>query len=577
MVKKLFKILLEIHNYLFSQRKQKYIFFLILGLFSVILESFGYLSIVPLITVLINPGYLETSFILSEIKQIIQSDTDYDFIMKYGLICISLFIFGSIFSFIQISLQVKFVNSIILNTRNKLLENYLNKNLSFHKNNNSTHLISKLFTQIDEMGQTVIFGFFDFINSIFLVLIFLGILSLADWKLTISALCFLVIFYFLIELNLKKKVKSIASILYESNLKALSYASETIKLFKEISLELQKNFFLNRFDSEIKKIYKARNFVRIIPRLSKFLIETVGIGSIIILILYVYSKEKNVNLFLETIILFSLSVYKIFPNLNKCFQININLKSGSKQLFNILNDFKNDQSIKKDRIKDFFFKNTIKFENISFFYKDKKIINEINLNIKKNSTILIYGKSGSGKSTICDLISGHLKPSNGSIIVDGIKRELHLIRNLKKYVGYVGQEPLILNENFYKNISLEDSYEKNKIEDIGKIARLDEFITNKKNKYDEIISENGKNLSGGQKQRISIARALYLDPEILIIDEGTSNIDTVTEKEIYELIYKNFKLKTKIIITHHLNEFIKYDYCYKIEHGKIIHHGEKAI
>jgi len=93
----------------------------------------------------------------------------------------------------------------------------------------------------------------------------------------------------------------------------------------------------------------------------------------------------------------------------------------------------------------------------------------------------------------------------------------------------------------------------------------------------EIISENGKNLSGGQKQRISIARAIYLNPEILIIDEGTSNIDSATEKEIYDLIYKNFDFKTKIIITHHLKEFIKYDYCYKIDKGMVIYHGKNAI
>ena len=203
----MFKILFEIHNYLFSQRKIKYIFFLIIGLISVIFESFGYLSIVPLITVLINPEYLQSSFVLSEINRIIESSDDYDFIMKYGFICIFLFIFGSIFRFIQVSLQVRFVNSIILDTRNKLLKNYLGKDLIFHKNNNSTHLISKLFTQIDEMGQTVMFGFFDFINSTFLVLIFLGMLSLADLKLTLSALIFLAIFYILIELNLKKKNK----------------------------------------------------------------------------------------------------------------------------------------------------------------------------------------------------------------------------------------------------------------------------------------------------------------------------------------------------------------------------------
>tara|TARA_B110000967_G_scaffold209688_1_gene267093 strand:+ start:15956 stop:17677 length:1722 start_codon:yes stop_codon:yes gene_type:complete len=571
------KILLKIHKYLYSQKKREYIIFLLLGLVAVFFESFGYISIVPLITVLINPDYLQQSIILQYINSLVQSSSNHDFIMKYGVFCIFLFIFGSIFSFIQVSLQVRFVNSIILNTRQKLLKNYLNKDVNFYKNNNTSNLISKLFTQIDEMGTTVIFGFFDFINSIFLVIIFLVLLSVADWKLTISALTFLSFFYFLIELNLKKKIKQIAATLYESNLKALSFATEAIKLFKEISLEKQKDFFLKRFYNEINKIYKARNFVRIVPRFSRFLIETIGIGSIIIFILIVYSKNQNVDNFLETIILFSLSVYKIFPNLNKCFQINVNLKSGSKQLFSILDDIKSVNLKKVLEIENNFFDNAIELRNVSFFYGSKQIINKVNIVIKKNSTILIYGKSGSGKSTICDIISGHLDIKYGEILIDKNPINLCEYSNIQRYYGYIGQEPLVLNENFYRNISLQENYDKKKVEEVARISRIDEFINNKKNKYDEIISENGKNLSGGQKQRISVARALYLDPEILIIDEGTSNIDVTTEKEIYELIYKNFPSKTKIIITHHLNEFIKYDYCYKISQGEVIYHGNQAV
>jgi len=573
----LFKILFEINNYLYSQKKIKYILFLILGLISVFFESFGYLSIVPLITVLINPDYIETSIILVEISKIIQSSSDYDFIIKYGFICIFLFVFGSIFSFIQVALRVKFVNSIILDTRQKLLNNYLSKDLNFHKNNNTTHLVSKLFTQIDEMGQTVIFGFFEFINSTFLVLIFLFLLSIADWRLTLSALTFLSFFYLVIELNLKKKIKKIANTIYESNLKALSFATEAIKLFKEISLKKQKEFFLNRFFKEINKIYQARNFVRIVPRFSRFLIETTGIGSIIVFILIIYSIEKNVDQFLETIILFSLSVYKIFPNLNKCFQININLKSGSKQLLNILNYIECKETKKNYKIENNFFNKSIELKDVSFFYDSKEIIKKVNLLINKNQTILIYGKSGSGKSTICDIISGHLSIKSGKMLIDGNQINLTEYNDIQKYYGYIGQEPMILNENFYKNISLQDEFNKIDVENAAKIARVDEFINTKNNEYNEIISENGKNLSGGQKQRISIARAIYLNPEILIIDEGTSNIDSATEKEIYDLIYKNFDFKTKIIITHHLKEFIKYDYCYKIDKGMVIYHGKNAI
>ena len=571
------KILLKIHYYLYLKGKTKYLLFLFFGIFSVIFETFGYLSIVPLITVLINPDYLSQSNILLFLKSIIQSTNDYDFIMKYGLICIFIFIFGSIFSFIHISLQVRFVNSIILNTRQGLLKNYLNKDLSFHKNNNTTNLISKLFTQIDEMGTSVVFGFFEFINSAFLVIIFLSLLSLADWKLTLSALIFLSIFYFLIEINLKKKIKNTAKILYETNIKALSFATEALKLFKEISLEKQKNFFLLRFRDEIDKIYKARNFVRIVPRFSRFLIETIGIGSIIVFILVIYSKDRSVDNFLETIVLFSLSVYKIFPNLNKCFQISVNLKSGSQQFINILKDIEEYLEPKKFDVKNDFFNESIKLKNINFFYGPKKIINNISMYIKKNNTILIYGKSGSGKSTICDIITGHLNIDQGEILIDNKPFNMFYYKNLRSYFGYVGQESLILNENFYKNIALEENFDKEKVEKVSKIARIDEFINNKIKKYEEIISENGKNLSGGQKQRISIARALYLDPEVLIIDEGTSNIDSATEKEIYELVYKNFKLKTKIIITHNLTNYIKYDYCYKIDKGEIIYHGKKAI
>ena len=492
----MFKILFEINNYLYSQKKIKYILFLILGLISVFFESFGYLSIVPLITVLINPDYIETSIILGEISKIIQSSSDYDFIIKYGFICIFLFVFGSIFSFIQVALQVKFVNSIILDTRQKLLNNYLSKNLNFHKNNNTTHLVSKLFTQIDEMGQSVIFGFFDFINSIFSVLIFLFLLSIADWKLTLSALTFLSFFYLIIELNLKKKIKKISNTLYESNLKALSFATEAIKLFKEISLKKQKEFFLSRFFKEINKIYQARNFVRIVPRFSRFLIETMAIGSIIVFILIIYSIEKNVDQFLETIILFSLSVYKIFPNLNKCFQININLKSGSKQLLNILNDVEYKETKKNYKIENNFFNKSIELKDVSFFYDSKEIIKKVNLLINKNQTILIYGKSGSGKSTICDIISGHLSIKSGKMLIDGNQINLTEYNDIQKYYGYIGQEPMILNENFYKNISLQDEFNKINVENAAKIARVDEFINTKNNEYNEIISENGKNLSG---------------------------------------------------------------------------------
>ena len=142
------------------------------------------------------------------------------------------------------------------------------------------------------------------------------------------------------------------------------------------------------------------------------------------------------------------------------------------------------------------------------------------------------------------------------------------------FFGYVGQEALILNENYYRNISLEENFDKARVEKAARISRIDEFIKNKTDGYNDEISENGKNLSGGQKQRIAIARAIYSDPEILILDEATSNLDIKIESEIYELIYKQFSDKTIIIITHRLSDHLKFDHCYKIEDGLIVYDGK---
>ena len=512
------------------------------------------------------------------IYEIIGSQNVFEFTMSYGIISISLFLISSTMGFFASALQVKFVNKIVYTTRKNLLTSYLDRDLTFHKKSNSSKLISKLFTQLDEVGQLTFFGFFEFIVSLVSLIIFLIIFLLVSWKTTISAIILLLIFYFIVDLNLKKKIKIIANDLYTSNIEGLTFANEAIKLVKEIIFPEQKLFFLNRFDRQIFKIFKGRNFVRITPRFSRYLIETFAIGSIIAVTLLLYKQNQGITDFLETLILFGLSIYKIFPSINKCFQININIKSASFQLFGILDDLQNKEKlISNNQTKNkYLFKEKIEFKNINFSY-DKKILKNINIIIEKNKNILIYGKSGSGKTTICDLISGHLLSESGEILIDGKKINLSNYQNLKKFFGYVSQEALILNEDFYKNISLEEDCDQQKVEEISKIARIDEFIKSKPKGYRDIISENGKNLSGGQKQRISIARALYHDPEVIIMDEGTSNLDSVTEQEIYGLIFQKFNKKTKIIISHRMSELIKFDICYKIKDGEVIYAGDKIL
>lgn len=542
---------------------------LLFSFVSVFFESFGFISLVPLISILLNPDLIHQTEMINKIYIFLGSENDRQFIINYGIISISIFLISGFLFFVNTAVQVTFVNKIIKKTRLNLLDQYLKRDYIFHKNSNSVHLISKLFTQIDETSQLTIFGYFEFINKILSSLIFITILSIYNFKVSALAISSLLLIYFIIDFFIKKKLNRVSSDLYLSNLKSLSYAVETIKSFKEIINKFQKDFFMDRYSSEINKIYKARNFVRIIPRASRFIVESLAIGSSVIVILLIFIAKNDLSNYLNNLIFFVLAMYKILPNLNTSFMTIVNLKSGFTQFQNIMKDLDAGNSEKYIEETKINFNKNIKLEALNFKYNEKVILNNVNLEILKNETIVISGKSGSGKTTLCDIICGFLSPSEGKIIIDGEEIQPNNKQNLRRMFGYVGQETIIINENFYLNIAFQNNYDKKRVEEVAKMAQIDDFIETKAEGYDYIISENGKNLSGGQRQRVAIARALYNDPEIIILDEATSNLDEKTEEKFFDLINERFKDKTKLIITHHLGAIKEYDKLYVIEENKM--------
>ncbi len=563
-------IFIQITKFLKKENKK---FFLVLffTFLTVIFESIGFISLVPLISVLINPELIHETEIIKKMYLFLNSQNEREFVIHYGIISISLFILSSFLFFVNTAIQVTFVNKLVKKTRLNLLEKYLDKDFLFHKKTNSVHLISKMFNQIDETSQLTIYGYFDFLNRTTSSAIFIILLAIYNFKISILAFATLFIIYFIIDFFIKKRINKISKDLYNSNLKSLSFAVETIKAFKEIVFKYQKNFFMSRYSEEIDKIYRARNFVRIMPRASRFLIESLAIGSSIIVVLIIFIFQNNVASYLNNLVFFVLAMYKILPNLNTAFMTVVNLKSGYLQFTNIVDDLKDDENnYNKNHSEKITFNESIKLEDVSFNFGEKEILKNVNFEIKKNETIVIAGKSGTGKTSLCEIICGFLKPNSGLIKIDGKIINFDNRKALRELFGCVGQETIIINDNFYVNVSFSNKYDEQIVENVSKIARINEFIDTKENKYNYQISENGKNLSGGQKQRVAIARALYNSPEILILDEATNNLDQNTEKEFYELIDKQIKGITKIIITHNLNSIKTYDKLFIIENNKLI-------
>ena len=213
----------------------------------------------------------------------------------------------------------------------------------------------------------------------------------------------------------------------------------------------------------------------------------------------------------------------------------------------------------------------ISFNQVSFrFHHDKQLLNNISFKIEKNSIIGIFGESGSGKSTILNLLTGLLKPTKGNISIDKFDLKDDKIKDFwQNIIGYIPQDNFLLDDTVKKNIIFSNKFEEVNQTNLDKaiyLAKIDKFISSLKDGIETKIGDRGINISGGQRQRIGIARALYNDPEVLIFDEATSSLDFETENEILDEIYA-IKNKTIIMISHNLESLNRCQKILKLKDG----------
>ena len=269
----------------------------------------------------------------------------------------------------------------------------------------------------------------------------------------------------------------------------------------------------------------------------------------------------------------------MIPALQKIYSSYTSISTHTSALDNIEIDIKNSlkqknnypSNINKDIFK---LEKNIELKKVNFYYKDrdKAGISNINIQIPFNKKIGIVGKTGSGKSTLVDVIMGLITPDNGEILIDGIKLNVSNIAAWQKIIGYVPQNIFLTDDTIASNIAYgidKKEIDILKINHILKLSSLEEFI----NKTDIFVGERGVRLSGGQKQRVAIARALYNGSKVLFLDEATSSLDGKTESEIMSSLKLLFETKTIIIVAHKLETIKNCDIIYLIEDGKVIDSG----
>lgn len=381
--------------------------------------------------------------------------------------------------------------------------------------------------------------------------------------------------YFLSGIIVRNFLKRYSVIDAENHPLALKYIQESVGGIRDIIIDNSEEAFLQGYKKHISKSAIAGNMNVFLSQLPKSIIELMGILFIIVLAYNLSIQGKEALPILGAL---ALGLQRLLPSLQQIYTAWSSIIGSQATISEVVTFLRKKNSFGDKQIHAPHFHNSIVLKNISFRYfnSQKNIIDNINLTIQKGERIGFIGSTGSGKSTLIDIIMGLLIPTQGKLLIDKMEINEHNRRGWQKCIAHVAQEIFLLDSSIKENIAFgitKEHIDFNKVKTAAQNAYLDEFINTLPNGYETKVGERGVQLSGGQRQRIGIARALYKEAKVIIFDEATSALDDTTEKNIIEAIEALDKNLTIIMIAHRLSTLKYCTTIYKLSKGKIIEKG----
>lgn len=493
----------------------------------------------------------------------------------YFIFCFLIFLFfiKNIMLALILYYQNSYVNSVTANLSSGLYEIYLKQDFLFHKINNSSKLIRNINVEIATF-ISLLNSILKLISESFFLLGVLILLCFIDFKATFFILTFIIFLLIIYNFFTKKVLKKIGEIRHKSTATAIQNLQESFGSIKEIKIGFFEDLFIKSNKKIILEITKATQIFNTITQLPRLVSEFLIVLIFSIIVIFYFNNTNDYKQLLVYIGFYSIVVIKTAPCFLRIFSSIQQIHFSRSVLNTLVDQFNLKKNINEDLYKPkklFTIQNNIILKNISFKYLNSEYaaLNNVSLEIEKGQFVGVLGPSGSGKSTLMDIILGLIKPDIGDILFDNMN-----INDLKKLyfikIGYVPQLTYLTDDTLANNIALgqkELNYEK--INEVIKMANLHELVNKLPKKLESFVGERGEQISVGERQRVGIARALYNDPELLLLDEPTSSLDHASEIKIMETINSLRKKKTVIFITHKTTLVENFDQIIHIKNGQI--------
>lgn len=542
----------------FFTTKQKTVF-LSLIFFNILISFFEMItiaSLIPFISVISDPSLIVGNQYLNLIYNYFEFTNNNNFIVFLCLFFLSLVIFSNISYLLNIWVTNFFIFKIGAQISENLFKYYLRDNIALDIENSSSKLSSKIVLEVHRFVDGVLFSYLTIIfKSFFLFFVFI-LLLIFNTKITLVGFSAIFIFYISIFLLVKKPVIKFGKKISDLQKLRLKLISEVFFGIKEVKIFNQVKYFQDKFKNFSSDLNKKIAFNRSVSASPRYLLELLALGGLCLLAIFSHiSSNGNLSEFIPIVSIYIFAGYKLLPSSQTIFSSLTTLSSETSSFLNFKDDLLNlrmgDNLVNKSNSKkEATFKKFIKFTDVCLQYENTNFeISNFNLEILENDYVGIYGKSGSGKSSVINILCGFIKQTSGKINIDN---DLMSELNLKSWwakISYVPQSVYIFDDTLKNNIVMRENLDSNLLNEVINFVGLDYLITTPNN-YDILLGEKGSQISGGEAQRIGIARAIYKKSKILILDEFTSALDEENENKILEVLLKLKGKITVVLVTH---------------------------
>lgn len=566
-------------QYIFTKKQKRQLvglfFILFIGSF---VELLGVSAIMPLINIITDERLIHTEWYYLLAGRVLGLEMIQDYVVTFAILLIVVYVLKNLYVVLEYDLQYRFTYTTQQKLYIKLMKQYMHQDYLYHTSVNVVDIQRNITNDVNQL-LVVVSSCMSLLGEVLVCIMLVGYLAIQDFISTVIIGGVLGVFVLVFLLIYRKYSTRLGKLARETSATQNKWLLQSFAGIKEVKVSNTEDFFIRNFSESCEThltLYRKQSFVSALP---KPVMEAVCISGLLLVMVLRIQMGESVNTFLPFLSVFVIAAFRMLPSFNRISGFVSNIMFGKPCVNNVYNEMKRmdekEVAAEQNQEDSFQYKleTPISIEHLSFTYPEaeEKVLSDISFEIPKNQSVALIGASGSGKTTMADLILGVLEPQEGKIVIDGENIYDHL-HSWHEKLSYIPQTIYLMDDTIRNNVAF--GVPENEIDDALiwkalKEAQLDEFIKSLPEGLETEVGDRGVRLSGGQRQRIGIARALYREPQVLILDEATSALDNETETAVMEAIDGLHGSLTMVVIAHRLTTIQNCDQIYEVGNKSI--------